>query len=366
MSRTILVCALLSLAAQNAVAQVRVDDLPTLLPGKTEMQNGLWVETPLNRQFVSSKTVVLAEIKGPATITMIHFALPMAMKLNRDVLLRIYWDGEKHPSVDCPLVDFFCDPAGLKDNVCTALVNKRRGWNAYFPMPFRKSARVELVYDGSLPASNALAGQMPAYSYVMYRTLHRVPETAGYFHAYWHQEGLLLGKHEYTVLDAKGPGKFIGWNISIRIPGSKVKPGYPGGYPVDENEKFFLDGEKEPSVEFQGLEDSFGFSWAFPESQSMFPLTGYFPFYGGAFCYRFFTSDAITYQKSLRLNIGFGKLEGGYVTEFSKPQNRMQISTTAYWYQTEPHLPWPALPSAADRAPAPDDPSWVKKQLDKK
>ena len=76
---------------------------------------------------------------------MIHFALPMAMKLNRDVLLKIYWDGEKDPSVDCPLVDFFCDPAGTQDDICTALVNKRRGWNAYFPMPFRKSARVELV-----------------------------------------------------------------------------------------------------------------------------------------------------------------------------------------------------------------------------
>jgi hypothetical protein len=366
MIRLCLLYALLLLAIQNASAQVRIDDLPTLLTGKTEMQNGLWVETPLNRQFISSKTVVLAEITGPAKITMIHFALPMAMKLNRDVLLRIYWDGEKDPSVDCPLVDFFCDPAGMKDNLCTALVNKRRGWNAYFPMPFRKSARVELVYDGPLPASNPLAGQMPAYSYVLYRTLKSVPETTGYFHAYWHQESLLLGKRAYPVLETKGPGKFIGWNITIRIPGSSVKPGYPGGYPVDENEKFYLDGESEPSVEFQGLEDSFGFSWAFPETQSMFPLTGYFPFYGGACCYRFFTSDAITFQKSLRLEIGFGKLEGGYVTEFSKPENRMQISTTAYWYQTEPHLAWSALPPAAGRAPAPDDPSWVKKQAEKK
>ena len=49
------------------------------------------------------------------------------------------------------------------------------------------------------------------------------------------------------------------------------------GYPVDENEKFYIDGEATASIEFQGLEDSFGFSWGFPESQSMFPLTGYFP-----------------------------------------------------------------------------------------
>ena len=88
MIRNLLLSTLLLFIAQNALAQVRVDDLPTLLPGKTEMQNGLWVETPLDRQFISSKTVVVADIKGPATITMIHFALPMAMKLNRDVLLQ--------------------------------------------------------------------------------------------------------------------------------------------------------------------------------------------------------------------------------------------------------------------------------------
>lgn len=366
MLRPWFLCALLMTIPQNALAQFHLGELPMLDPGKTGMENGLWVETPLERQFNSSKTVVLADLKGPAKITMIHFALPMAMKLNRDVLLKIYWDGEKDPSVECPLVDFFCDPAGQKDEVCTALVNKRRGWNAYFPMPFRKSARVELAYDGPLPAGNPLAGQMPAYSYVLYRTLENLPENAGYFHAYWQQRAWLLS-NEYTVLDAKGLGKFIGWNVTMRIPGNTAKPGYPGGYPVDENEKFFLDSEAEPSVEFQGLEDSFGFSWAFPETQSMFPLTGYSPFFkGGASCYRFFVSDSITFQKSLRFTIGFGKLEGNYVKEFGKPENRLQISTTAYWYQTEPHSPWPALPSAADRAPAPDDPSWVKGQAEKK
>jgi hypothetical protein len=365
MSRNCFLGVLLMLIAHNVLAQSRIEDLPVLDSGRTGMENGLWVETPLERQFNSSKTVVLADIKGPAKITMIHFALPMAMKLNRDVLLRIYWDGEKNPSVECPLVDFFCDPAGQRDEICTALVNKRRGWNAYFPMPFRKSARVELVYDGPLPAGNPLAGQMPAYSYVLYRTQEKLPKNTGYFHVYWHQEDLLLGKREYTALDAKGMGKFVGWNVTIRIPGNPKKPGY-GGFPVDENEKFFIDGAAEPAVEFQGLEDSFGFSWAFPETQSIFPMTGYFPFIKGACGYRFFVSDAITFQKSLRVSIGFGKLEGAYNTEFSKPENRLQFSSTAYWYQTEPHAPWPALPRAADRAPARDDPSWIKEHKDKK
>ena len=103
--------------------------------------------TPLTAQFKTSKRVVVADLKGPAVITMIHFAygaepgFPPSKRLNRDLLLRIYWDGETSPSVDCPLVDFFCDPAGTRDEVNTALVNVRRGFNAYFPMPFRKSGQ---------------------------------------------------------------------------------------------------------------------------------------------------------------------------------------------------------------------------------
>lgn len=167
---------------------------------------------------------MVAQIDGPATITMIHFAMPGTLKLNRDVLLKIYWDGEKEPSVDCPLVDFFCDAAGRRDDLSTALVNKRRGWNAYFPMPFRKSARVELLYDGPLSPGQKLCEQMPCYSYVMYRTLDDVPAASGYFHAHWRQEALLLGKRDYVALEARGKGKFIGWNVTVHSPAGAAIP----------------------------------------------------------------------------------------------------------------------------------------------
>ena len=204
--------------------------------------------------------------------------------------------------------------------------------------------RVELVYDGALPAGPQLWHQMPAYSYVMYRTLDRVPESAGYFHASWRQEAVILGKQDYVALEAKGQGKFVGWNVTVRSPGND-------SYPVDENEKFFVDGEQEPSVEFQGLEDSFGFSWGFPESRSSLPWTAFYPFFKGACGCRFFTGDAIPFQKSLRVAIGFGKHEAShYFKEFSQPESRVQFSSTVYWYQTEPHAPFPPMPAAAERA----------------
>jgi lysophospholipase L1-like esterase len=353
--RLLLILALSAMAAQDAVAQIGLDNLSSLSPGHSAAKNALWRENPLSARFHGSKRVVIAQLEGPATITMIHFAMPATLKLNRDVLLKAYWDGEKEPSVDCPLVDFFCDPAGMREEVNTALVNKRRGWNAYFPMPFRKSARLELVYDGPLSPGDELWRQMPCYSYVMYRTLESMPETEGYFHAHWRQEDLLLGRREYTALEAKGNGKFVGWNVTVRCPG---RSDY---LPVDENEKFFIDGEQKPSVEFQGLEDSFGFSWSFPATPSQFPWTGYFPFFKGAGMYRFFVADAIRFEKSLRVTIGFGEHEDPrFAKEARKPASRLQFSSTVYWYQVEPHAALPAMPPPARRAPAPDDPSWWK------
>jgi hypothetical protein len=337
------------LAAAVSHAQYDVSGLATLRPGRTAAQNALWIETPLTAQFKTSKRVVVGEIQGPAVITMIHFAMPQTLKLNRDLLLRMYWDGETSPSVDCPLVDFFCDPNGTREAVNTALVNKRRGFNTYFPMPFRKSARIELAYDGPLAPGDELWSKMPCYSYVVYRARDRIGEDEGYFHASWRQETLLLGRLDYVALEARGNGQFVGWNVTVRRPGR-------GGYPVDENEKFYIDGETTPSIEFQGIEDSFGFSWGYPESESMFPLTGYFPFLKGGMGYRFFINDAIRFEKSLRVTVGFGVNEDPtFRRQFSKPGEELQLSSTVYWYQTEPHAPLPAMPPAADRAPAPDE-----------
>ncbi len=327
-------------------------DLARLIPGRTYAQNALWIENPLTARFHNSRQVVVAEAEGPGVITMIHFAMPEALKLNRDVLIRMYWDGEETPSVDCPLVDFFCDPAGTREEVNTAFVNKRRGFNAYFPMPFRKSARIELEYDGPMEPGEALWKSMPCYSYVMIRTDPAIPEDTGYFHALWRQEGLLLGKRDYLALEASGPGKFVGWNVTVRRPGRT-------GYPVDENAKFYIDGEEIPAVELQGIEDAFGFSWGFPPSESQFPYTGYYPFLKGAMMYRFFSPDAISFARSLKVMVGFGDHEHPmFRAEYSKPGNELQLSSTVYWYQKEPHAPFPPMLSAGEREPAPENPLW--------
>ncbi len=257
-------------------AQSLPSDLARIDSGSTKAVNALWGENPLAVQFRTTTNVVVADIKGPAEITMIHFAYPEhhtpgTHSINRDVRLRIFWDGEKTPSVDCPLVDFFCDPNGEHGLVNTALVNERQGFNAYFPMPFRKSARVELLYDGPLAAGKELEETMPCYSYVCYRTLKRVPTDTGYFCASWRQEELLLGLKEYVALETTGKGKFVGWNVTVRNP-------YLDKYPADENEKFFIDGETNASGGIPGAGRFFGFSWGFPPTENQFPFNRLFSF----------------------------------------------------------------------------------------
>lgn len=337
----------------SAFSQVLTHDLADLSQGQTVAENGLWIETPLERQFRNSKVVTIAEVQGPGVITMLHFALPQRMvaqpdkyRLGRDLVIRIFWDDESSPSVECPLVDFFCDPAGERESLHTLIVNKKRGWNAYFPMPFRKSALIKLCYEGPTEPGQELWELMPCYSYVIIRKLVDLPETVGYFHAQWRQQLLNLGKEDYIALEATGKGKFVGWNVTIRLPG---RPGYP----VDENEKFYVDGEQEPSIEFQGLEDSFGFSWGFPPEETTFLRTGWFPFHkDGAAAYRFFLEDAIFFERSLKVTIGFGVNEHPmFRSQFSKPGNELELSSTAYWYQQEPHAPFPELPPAEKRRP---------------
>jgi hypothetical protein len=349
MSLRILIAVLLVSACAHPViaGPLDTDSLFQLRDGETKQVNALWGENPKEMQFGEGRSkVVIADLKGPGIITMIHFALPQSMKLNRDTVLRIYWDGEKNPSVQSPLVDFFADPNGALERVDTVLVNKKRGWNCYFPMPFARSARVEVEMDNARYPNGSWSAN-PCYSYVIYRTVKELPLDSGYFHAEWRQDALLLGKVEYKVFEANGKGQFIGWNCTVRGVGAAN-----AGYPVDENVKFYVDGEKEPSIEWQGIEDSFGFSWGFPEQANSFPYTGYQPYYNGAAAYRFTLNDRITFKKTMRMTVGFGKNEGTFFREiFSKPENPLQFSSVAYWYQKEPHTGFGPLPPARDRRP---------------
>lgn len=97
------------------------------------------------------ETVTLAEIDGPSVIQHIWITVTDRTSdrnryILRDLVLRMYWDGEESPSVESPLGDFFCCGFGVSYpvNSMPIAVNPTRGFNSYFPMPFRKKAKITI------------------------------------------------------------------------------------------------------------------------------------------------------------------------------------------------------------------------------
>ena len=117
--------------------------------------------SPCLNDIASGQTVTLAEIEGPGAIN--HIWITVTDRTSernryvlRDLVLRMYWDGEEEPSVESPLGDFFCCGFGVSYcvNSLPVAVNPTRGFNSYFPMPFRKKAKItiENQCDETIPA----------------------------------------------------------------------------------------------------------------------------------------------------------------------------------------------------------------------
>jgi hypothetical protein len=280
----------------------------------------------------------LMDVDGPATIQ--HIWITTDFKHYRNLILRIYWDGEKEPSVEAPVGDFFCNGWNTRVNV-TALpinVNPSGGFNCYFPMPFRKHARVTMEYLGN----EALGG----FFYTINYSLAAVAEDEAYFHAQFRRVNPLPYKQDFTILDGvKGKGHYVGCYMAWQ----QNSDGWWG-----EGEfKAFIDGDKEfPTICGTGTEDYFGGAWCFGANYSA-PFLGYWDIstikepgrsmgrqgnrHG---MYRFHIMDPIRFQSDLKLTMqAIGWRDGGRYLPLQD-----DISSVAYWYQASPHAPFPAFP----------------------
>jgi hypothetical protein len=284
-------------------------------------------------------TFTLGEIKGPGCIEQIW----MTPTGNwRRSILRFYWDGETEPSVECPVGDFFacgwrqyCQLTSLP--VC---VNPGSAFNCYWRMPFHQSAKVTM--------ENMDEKDMVLY-YQMNYTLADVPKDAGYFHAQFHREAPLKQKGTYTILDGvKGQGQYVGTYLAWEV----HSPGWWGEGEI----KFFMDGDKEfPTICGTGTEDYFCGSYDFenPETKKYqifcTPYTGLAQVIpadkiyevGQKFgLYRWHIADPVRFEKDLKVTIqALGWQNGGRYLPLED-----NIASVAYWYQKEPHAPFPKLP----------------------
>jgi hypothetical protein len=349
-------CASLTAAAQSV----------TQWPDPTQQQNYTWhlvssaEATGGNadyRTVTPGQTLTIFDVEGPAVISHLWFTISDSEPYHlKRIVLRIYWDGEESPSVETPIGDFFGLGLGEYFNWQSQMlsVGSRNAMNSFFPMPFQKHARITITNEGKMTLGSL-------YYNIEYRSYpHPLPAGTLYFHAQyrqaqpnhgwtnqWYENGDPLvnyrrnldGKDNYVWMEAAGHGQFVGVTMSV----IQNQDGWWGeGDPM-----FFIDDSAKPIIPSgTGSEDYFLGAWDFGGSSFAYPLYGA-PIVGKELAgqrwsvYRFHLDSPITFTKYFKATI-----EHGHANDRSD-----NFYSVAYWYQTEPHKPFPPLPSMDDRIP---------------
>jgi len=231
------------LPSLQSLTQLRNDIPQRASSSDADWRNGNRDARPIE----PGETLVLADLKGPGKITHIWCTVAAAEpQYSRLLVLRMYWDGEEHPSVECPLGDFFAMGHGWDVSVGSLPVRvtaNGRARNGYWVMPFRKSARVTVTDEGRLP--------MRLFFYnIDWRQLRGLPRDTAHFHAMYRQEFPTAMGRNYLLADIGGRGHYVGTMLSVRQLASR--------WWGEGDEFFFIDGESEPSLRGTGTEDYFG------------------------------------------------------------------------------------------------------------
>ena len=286
------------------------------------------------------ETHVLADINGPGAIQQIWMT-PTGHW--RHFILRFYWDDQEQPSVECPVGDFFACGWQKYAQVSSlpVCVNPGSAFNCYWEMPFRKKCRITMTNISADPAG--------LYYQVNY-TLTDVPEDAAYFHAQFRRTNPLPYKEVFTILDGvEGQGQYVGTYMAWGVNNT--------GWWGEGEIKFFLDGDGEfPTICGTGTEDYFCGSYNFDVGKENGGYREYTTPYAGLpqvirpdglysaqtrfGMYRWHVMDPIRFQEDLRVTIqALGWRTGGRYLPLQD-----DIASVAFWYQTLPTAPFPALP----------------------
>lgn len=293
-----------------------------------------------------NETVTLAEIDGPGAIQ--HIWLTVHPAWWRRLVLRMSWDDEPTPSVEVPLGDFFASGWGERCNISSlpVAVNPAGGFNSYWELPFRAKARITI--------ENLVPEACRGFYYQITYALTEVPDDAAYLHAQWRRSNPLPYGEIHTLLDGvRGQGHYVGtylaWGVNNR------------GWWGEGEVKFYMDGDTDwPTIAGTGTEDYFGGAWNFEHPPGQYG-TYSTPFLGlpqvivpdGLYrsqqrfgMYRWHVPDPIRFRQDLRVTI---QALGWRSPREGKPRYlplQDDIASTAFWYQAEPHAPFPELGDA--------------------
>jgi len=300
------------------------------------------------------ETMVLADLQGPGVVNHIWLtfseARPNWLEAGgsanpAEIVLRMYWDDHPEPSVETPLGDFFAAGFGLRQEVRSLPVQVEGGdgYNAFWQMPFFERALITVTNEGEKNVRSF-------YFHVDYTEADRLPEGTAYFHAQYRQEFPETLGEDYLILDADGPGHYVGTVMSVQ----SRSPYWFGEGDV----RVYVDGDTLPSIQGTGTEDYFLSAWRLTEHL--------YPYFGCTYLsedpsnlgmratmYRWHIEDPIRFEESLRFEIEHTGWISGDETETGEVDGHVEreddIATVAFWYQVGHGRRFTALPSLAER-----------------
>lgn len=278
------------------------------------------------------KKVTIFDAEGPGMIVRMWFAIESRDPyFLRRIVIRMYWDNEQKPSVEAPVGDFFGCGFKYRQYVSQFLGMTSGGYLCYFPMPFERRARIEITNE----TRQEIDGFFYQVDYQKFEdALH---SDVAYFHAQWNRSIKTDYDSNYVILKAEGKGHLVGVNMNMQS--------YDGGLRfLEGDEMIHVDGEKRPSIHGTGTEDYFSAAWYFNHGEFAGPYNGLIfmnDSLGQIAAYRHYILDPVPFKKSIRVT-----MEHGHGN-----QDIADYSSMAYWYQMEPHMPFPPLLKGSQRIP---------------
>jgi len=293
------------------------------------------------RQIEPGETVTLCDIEGSGTIRHIWMTTNPDPEALLGLVVRGYWDGQEHASIEAPVGNFFGVSHGVMNGQAyqsaVHSVNPQAGMNIWLPMPFAQRARFTISNESQTPR---------VLFYNVDYTLGEPPdEPFGRLHVLFRRENPTTLGRDFEILPRReGRGRYIGCVLGIRPLGAD----WWGEGEV----KVYVDGdEKFPTLVGTGTEDYIGQSWGVQ------PVTY---LYGGASqlrdglvsIYRWHLRDPVLWKKDIRVTIQ----QIGWKPNTNLFERQDDWSATTFWYEPAPSQPLPPMPdfqARTDYSPIP-------------
>jgi hypothetical protein len=295
------------------------------------MHEGSWDRTGGNadmRRVEPGQSLTLFDHQGAGCVHRFWVTIaPRAdMKIHAQAILRMYWDGEENPSVECPIGAFFGVGFGQQKDFTSLPLNETSGgYNCYWPMPFHKSAHWTIENKSDKP--------IDAFYYnIDYTALDSIPQNARHFHAQFRRENPTSKDKNYTILETSGAGHYVGTALFMQ----GIRPRNISF--LEGDEMVYIDGAEKPSIIGTGTEDYFSSGWYYDHG----PYSA--PYHGCVIkdekiarisTYRWHIEDTIPFKKSIRFTIEHG----------TNNECTADYSSVAYYYLAGPTPKGPVLPA---------------------